>query len=37
MYVGLVLMVAAFYAPVWSTLEISPSAVPLRLFLGGWR
>jgi dolichyl-phosphate-mannose--protein O-mannosyl transferase len=36
-YVGIVLLVAAFYAPVWSTLEISPAAVPLRLFLGSWR
>ncbi len=36
-YVGIVLLVAAFYAPVWSTLELAPSAVRLRLFLGGWR
>jgi dolichyl-phosphate-mannose--protein O-mannosyl transferase len=36
-YVGAVLLVAAFYAPLWSTLALSPAAVPLRLFLPGWR
>lgn len=36
-YAGVVLLVAAFYAPVWSTLEISPEAASLRLFLAGWR
>ena len=36
-YTGLVLIVAAWYAPLWSTLEVSPSAMQARLFLGGWR
>jgi dolichyl-phosphate-mannose-protein mannosyltransferase len=37
LYVGVILLVAAWYAPLWSTLEIAPSAVPLRLFLESWR
>ena len=36
-YVGLVLVVAAFYAPLWSSLEVSPDAMRARLFLGGWQ
>lgn len=37
LYTSLVLVVAAYYAPLWSTLEIAPAAARARLFLGGWR
>jgi dolichyl-phosphate-mannose--protein O-mannosyl transferase len=36
-YVGVVLVVAAFYAPIWSSMAISEAAVSARLFLGNWR
>jgi hypothetical protein len=29
--------VAVFYAPVWSTMPLSPSGVRARLFLESWR
>lgn len=32
-----VLLVAAFYAPLWGYLPISSDALSLRLFLNGWR
>jgi dolichyl-phosphate-mannose--protein O-mannosyl transferase len=32
-----VLLVAAFYAPVWSFLPLDPRGVSYRLFLGSWR
>ncbi|HET9954293.1 MAG TPA: glycosyltransferase family 39 protein [Polyangiaceae bacterium] len=31
------LLVAAFYAPVWSFAELAPSQLRARLFLGSWR
>ncbi len=36
-FFALVLLVTAFYAPVWSFFEISSDALRQRLFLGGWR
>jgi hypothetical protein len=36
-FAGVVLVVAAFYAPVWSSMATSVDAVNIRLFLGGWR
>jgi dolichyl-phosphate-mannose--protein O-mannosyl transferase len=36
-FVGVVLVVAAFYAPVWSSMATSAEAVQARLFLGSWR
>ena len=37
LFVGLVLAVAAFYAPIWSSMVTSQDAVNARLFLRGWR
>lgn len=37
LYVGLVLVVAAFYAPIWASMATSEAAVNARLFLGAWR
>jgi dolichyl-phosphate-mannose--protein O-mannosyl transferase len=36
-FLGVVLAVAAFYAPVWSFTPLSYDAFRLRLFLGSWR
>ena len=36
-FLCVVLVVAAFYAPVWSFMPIRASAVNTRLFLEGWR
>jgi dolichyl-phosphate-mannose--protein O-mannosyl transferase len=36
-FVGVVLVVAAFYAPIWSSMETSEAAVNARLFWGAWR
>jgi dolichyl-phosphate-mannose--protein O-mannosyl transferase len=37
LFLVLVLLVAAFYAPVWSFMAMSQDAVRARLFLPGWR
>jgi dolichyl-phosphate-mannose-protein mannosyltransferase len=37
LFVGLVLLVAAFYAPIWSSMLTSEAAVNARLFFRGWR
>ncbi len=37
MFAGLVLVVAAFYAPIWSSMVISREVFDTRLFLQGWR
>ena len=37
LFIGLVLVVAAFYAPIWSSMATSEAAVNARLFLRGWR
>lgn len=36
-FVGLVLVVAAIYAPLWCSMPMSPEQVRSRLFLEGWR
>lgn len=36
-YLAIVLVVAAFYAPVWSMMDTSKRVVNTRLFLRGWR
>ena len=36
-FLCVVLVVAAFYAPVWSSMPMRASAVKSRLFLEGWR
>jgi dolichyl-phosphate-mannose--protein O-mannosyl transferase len=36
-FLCVVLLVAVFYAPVWSTMPLSPSGVRARLFLESWR
>ena len=36
-FVSVVLVVAAFYAPIWSSMETSEAAVNARLFWGAWR
>jgi dolichyl-phosphate-mannose--protein O-mannosyl transferase len=36
-YMAAVLMLAGFYAPVWSTMPMTAAAFNLRLFLGSWR
>jgi dolichyl-phosphate-mannose--protein O-mannosyl transferase len=36
-FLGVVLVVAAFYAPVWTSMATSAEAVQARLFLGSWR
>jgi dolichyl-phosphate-mannose-protein mannosyltransferase len=37
MVVGLVLIVASYFTPVWSMMDISEGAVNARLFWEGWR
>ena len=37
LFAGLVLVVAAFYAPIWSSMVTSEDAVNARLFMGAWR
>ncbi len=37
LFIGVVLIVAAFYAPIWSSMVTSEDAVNARLFVGGWR
>jgi dolichyl-phosphate-mannose--protein O-mannosyl transferase len=36
-FIGVVLVVAAFYAPIWSSMVTSEAAVNARLFWGAWR